>query len=518
MLTTALTEIRQHRVRRSDHHGHVESFESRYLAVASRDRRFEGRFLVAVTTTGVYCRVGCPSRTPRADHVRFFATPQAAESAGFRACRRCRPDQIGEPAQPLIGRALRLIAAGSVDGGGVAGTSDRLGVSPRTLHRRLTAAVGVSALQIARSRRAQAARALITETSMTLTEVAFAAGFNSLRGFNEAMRAEFGVSPSALRSAGPHPADPAERNGSGSPGKAVWLTLRLAGSQPYSAAPLLAFLAARTIVAVETGNGAAYSRSLRTRRGAAVVELAPGAGHVTLRVRLDDLRDLEDVVGRCRRLLDLDTDAAVVSSVLARDPLLAPLVAAAPGLRIPGSAEPFETAVRAVLGQQVSVAAARTLAARVAARHGDPLPVSEGTVTHLFPSPARLAEADLDGLGLTGARIASVHALSRAVAGESLDLSTGDPDSLDSALSRLPGFGPWTRAYIAMRARGDPDALPASDLGLRRAMAALGAPSDPASILARAEAWRPWRAYAAFHLWTSLSRPTAGGVRASGPT
>ncbi len=496
----------------------METFESRYLAVASRDRRFEGRFLVAVTTTGVYCRVGCPSRTPRADHVRFFASPQAAESAGFRACRRCRPDHIGEPAQPLVGRALRLIAAGSVDGSGVAGTSHRLGISPRTLHRRLTAAVGASPLQIARSRRAQAARALITETSMTLTEVAFAAGFNSLRRFNEAMRAEFGVSPGELRAGRPQVSNPAERNGRGSTGKAVWLTLRLAGSQPYTAAPMLAFLAARTIATVEAGDATVYSRSLRTERGAAVVELAPSDGHVTLRVRLDDLRDLEEVVRRCRRLLDLDTDPAAVTSVLSRDPLLAPLVVAAPGIRIPGSAEPFETAVRAVLGQQVSVAAARTLAARVAARHGDALAVPEGAVTHLFPSPSRLAGADLDGLGLTGARIASVHALSRAVTDGSLDLSSGDPDSLDQALSRLPGFGPWTRAYIAMRARGDPDALPASDLGLRRAMEALGAPGDPRSILAQAEAWRPWRAYAAFHLWTSLSSRAAGGPPASGPT
>ncbi len=482
---------------------HVDDFESRYAAMASRDRRFEGQFVVAVTSTGVYCRIGCPSRTPRPQNVRFFASQAAAEAAGFRPCRRCRPDRGAAPGDGLVGKVLGLIAAGQVDGEGVEGAARRLGVSARTLHRRLTAEVGVAPQRLAASRRAQTARALITETSMSLTDIAFAAGFNSLRRFNEAMLAEFGVAPGALRVGAGHPNRPSVAPSN----EAAWLTLRLAGRSPYTAAPLFAFLAARAVAAVESTEAALYRRSLRTRRGSAVVELAASGDQIRLRARLDDLRDLEEVVQRCRRLLDLDTDPAAVALVLAHDPLLAPLVAAAPGLRVPGSAVPFETAVRAVLGQQVSVTAARTLAGRLVARHGETLPAGAGSVTRLFPTPDRLVDADLDGLGLTAARVASVRALSRAVAGGELDLEEGSPDEVDAGLRRLPGFGPWTRAYILMRGRGDPDALPASDLGLRRAIERLGAEPGPRSIARRAEAWRPWRSYAVFHLWHSLATP-----------
>jgi AraC family transcriptional regulator of adaptative response / DNA-3-methyladenine glycosylase II len=490
--------------------------------MASRDRRFEGSFLVAVTSTGVYCRLGCPSRTPRRDHVRFLASPAAAEAAGFRPCKRCRPDQVMEHDGALVGRALRLIAAGLADGGGITGVAGRLGVSPRTLDRRFTAALGASPLQLARSRRVQTARALITQSSMPLVDVAFAAGFGSLRQFNETMRQELGVAPGALRGAvarggserrpgGLHPAPPGTRpaapgtTGSDAGGTDGWLALRLARRDPFAAAPILGFLGARAVRGVEAATAGGYSRSLRTSRGAAVVLLRPADGHVLLRVRLDDLADLEEVVLRCRRLLDLDSDPAAVVAGLGRDPLLGRLIAGLPGLRVPGSAEPFETAVRAVLGQQVSVAAARTLAARLVARYGDPLPSPLDGVTHLFPSPERLAGADLDGLGLTGPRIRSIRALSRAVAAGDLDLTGADPDEVDAILCGLPGFGPWTRAYIAMRVRGDPDAIPVSDLGLRRAMERLGEPADLGSLTRRAELWRPWRAYAALHLWNTLA-------------
>jgi AraC family transcriptional regulator of adaptative response / DNA-3-methyladenine glycosylase II len=504
----------------------VDDFESRYRAVASRDRRFEGRFLVAVTTTGVYCRIGCPSRTPRRDHVRFLPSPAAAEAAGFRACKRCRPDQPAEHDGALVGRALRLIAAGLTDTAGITGVAGRLGVSPRTLDRRFTAAIGTSPLQLARSRRVQTARTLITQSSMPLVDVAFAAGFGSLRQFNETMRQELGVAPGALRGVGAgergqprrpgrHPAAPANgltapvTAGPGVGGSDGWLTLRLARRDPFAAAPLLSFLAVRVVAGVESATAGGYARSLRTSHGAAVALLCPGEGHVLLRLRLDDLSDLEEVVRRCRRLLDLDSDPAAVASGLGRDPLLGRLIAGLPGMRVPGSAEPFETAVRAVLGQQVSVAAARTLAARLVARHGDPLPSPVSGVTHLFPSPERLAGADLDGLGLTGRRVSSVRALSRAIVAGDLDLAGADPDQLDAVLSGLPGFGPWTRAYIAMRVRGDPDAIPLSDLGLRRAMERLGEPADPGSLARRAELWRPWRAYAALHLWNTLAAPAA---------
>jgi AraC family transcriptional regulator of adaptative response / DNA-3-methyladenine glycosylase II len=490
----------------------VDGFESRYLAVASRDRRFEGRFLVAVTSTGVYCRVGCPSRTPRPENVRFFTTAAAAEAAGFRPCRRCRPESSGAPGDGLVGRALGLIASGGVDGRGVEGTASGLGVSSRTLHRRLRAEVGAPPLRLAISRRAQTARTLISETTMPLTDIAFAAGFDSLRRFNEAMLAEFGAAPSALRSA------PGGGDVRSSPSpEAVWLSLRLAARAPYAAEPTLAFLAARAVSAIEAGEAGGYRRSLRTRRGSAVVELRPAGEQVRLRVRLDDLRDLEDVVRRCRRLLDLDTDPAAVASVLGRDALLAPLVAAAPGLRVPGSVDPFETAIRAVLGQQVSVAAARTLAGRLVDRHGGTLTTPAGGVTRLFPTPDRLVDADLEGLGLTSARVGSIRALSRAVAGGALDLETGHPDEVDAVLRGLPGFGPWTRAYVLMRARGDPDALPASDLGLRRALARLGGEAEAGGIARRAEAWRPWRSYAVLHLWHSLGTAPPPDGAASAP-
>ena len=485
----------------------MDDFESRYRAVASRDRRFEGRFLVAVTTTGVYCRVGCPSRTPSPDHVRLFPSPATAEAAGFRACRRCRPDRAGEPDAEAVSRALRLIATGAADEGGIGEIARRVGVSLRTLDRRFTAAVGATPLQLVRSRRVQTARTLIARSSMPLVDVAFAAGFGSLRQFNATMREELGVPPGALRrsdeDAGPVPPAGGREAPDG------WLTLRLSRREPFAAGPLLGFLGTRAIPGVESGDATGYSRTLRTRGGAAVVDLTPSGGHVLLRVRLDDLADLEDVVRRCRRLLDLDSDPRAVTADLGRDQLLAPLVAARPGIRVPGSAEPFETAVRAVLGQQVSVAAARTLAGRLAARHGDPLVAPVGELTHLFPAPERLAGADLDGLGITGRRVESIRALSRAVAGGAIDLTGGAPEDFDRTLEALPGFGPWTRAYVAMRARADPDAIPLSDLGLRRAMERLGEPGDPTSISRRAESWRPWRAYAALHLWESLSSPAA---------
>ena len=515
--------------------GGVHDFESCYLAVASRDRRFEGRFVVAVTSTGVYCRVGCPSRTPRRENVRFFASAQGAEAAGFRPCRRCRPDQSAVPGAAFVGGALRLLAAGAADAGGVEAAARRLGVSSRTLRRRVGGAVGASPIQVAQSRRLQAARVLITQSTMPLVDVAFASGFDSLRRFNEVVRRELGATPSALRDGhrpearprfdGPHSDGPAPEDGGATAGfdapapeggAGGWLTLRLRRCDPYAAAPLLAFLAARALALVESASPAGYSRALRTPGGMAVVRLAAEDGHVSLSVALDQLADLGDVVVRCRRLLDLDADPQVIADGLGRDPLLRPLLAGMPGLRVPGSAEPFEAAVRAVLGQQVSVAAARTLATRLVARHGDVLAAPAGGVTHLFPSPERLAEADLDGLGLTGRRIASIRALSRAVVAGAVDLSCRDPAGLEEALRRLPGFGPWTRAYIAMRAGGDPDAIPLSDLGLRRAMEALGQPADLRSIAARAEGWRPWRAYAAIHLWTSLASGSPGAALTAG--
>ena len=486
-------------------------FEQCYQAARSRDGRFDGRFVTAVTSTGIYCRPSCPAQTPKRENVRFYATSAAAVAAGFRACRRCRPD--ASPGSPdwnaradLAARALRLIADGVVDTEGVTGLARRLAVSERHLHRQLTAEVGAGPLALARMRRAQTARLLAERSSLPLTDVAFAAGFASIRQFNETIRAVFGCTPSELRrrAAGPGP-EP------GGP-----LVLRLEHREPLDAEALLGWLAARAVPGVEEVEGGAYRRALRLPRSAGWLELRPlaGAGVTQLRLHLDDLRDLGTAVQRCRHLLDLDADPAAVGEVLGADPLLAPLVAARPGLRVPGCTDGFELAARAVLGQRVSVAGARTLAARLVALLGKPLDAPVGTVTHLFPPPEALAgadPADLAGLGLTRGRAAALRALAAAVAAGDLSLDRGaDREETARKLLALPGVGPWTAASVAMRALGDPDALPASDLGLRRAMERLGYPGDPRAITARAERWRPWRAYGAAHLWASTpATPTA---------
>jgi len=473
-------------------------FDSCYRAVVARDARFDGRFFTAVLSTGIYCRPVCPARTPARRNVRFYADAAAAEAAGFRPCKRCRPEACPGSAHwdfrgDLVRRALRLIEDGVVDDHGVRGLAARLAVTERHLHRLFVAELGASPKAVARSRRLRLARRLLQETSMPVTDVAFAAGFGSVRQFNATMRQVYGQTPSQLR--GPRPA----------PGPG--LELRLAVRPPFAAAELLEFLAARAIPGVEEVTAGRYVRS---GPGPYAIELLPRDTHVLLRADAPDLRDVARLVTRCRRLLDLDADPHAVRQVLGGDPLLAPLVERRPGLRVPGSFDGFETAVRAVLGQQVSVAAARTLAGRLVRRCGEALPQPVGTVTHRFPSPAALAEADLSGLGLTGSRERALRALAAAVASGELDLSGGaDPAETADRLLALPGVGPWTAAYLAMRALGDPDAFPAGDLGLRTAVRALtGSSPTPRELTERAEAWRPWRAYAVMHLWASLSAPS----------
>ena len=419
---------------------------------------------MAVTTTGVYCRIGCPSRTPAPDHVRFFPSPVAAEAAGFRACKRCRPNAGGEPERALVSAALRLIAAGAADGGGIGDLARRLGVSSRTLDRRFTEVVGASPLQLARSRRVQTARALIAQTSMPLVDVAFAAGFGSLRQFNDTMRQELGVAPGMFRDGAP---DPRGRDGQGDEGPpaasgqdgrgdaaggpGAWLTLRLAHREPLAAAPLLSFLAARAIPGVECRHRLdLHARPPDPRRSGGRHRGPWRRAPPAPRVRLDDMAGVGDVVRRCRRLLDLELGPGCRRPGLGGDPLLRRLVAAHPGLRVPGSAEPFETAVRAVLGQQVSVGAARTLAARLVVRLGEPAercrPAPSPT-----SSPRRTGSwrPTSTGSASPGAGSSSIRALSRAVASGELDLTAGDPGEVDAQLAGLPGFGPWTRAYIA---------------------------------------------------------------------
>ena len=469
-----------------------------YRAVAGRDARFDGWFVTAVHTTGIYCRPSCPARTPLAGNVSFFATAAGAQGAGFRACRRCRPDAV--PGSPdwdvradVVARAMRLIADGEVERSGVPGLADRLGYSERQLHRHLVGELGVGALALARARRAHTARLLAETTALPMADVAFAAGFASIRQFNETVQAVYAATPSGLRAS-------ARPGAATAPGE---LTLRLAARPPYPAEEVLHFLGAHAVPGLEEWDGATFSRVLDLPHGPAVVSLSPDASSapttagVVARLRLTSLRDLGAAVSRCRRLLDLDADPTAVDSALGADPALAALVAGAPGRRVPGSPDAAETAVRAVLGQQVSVAGARTLTARLVAVAGAPLPEPVGTLTHAFPRAEALADADLSAVGLTGARRATVHALAAAVAGGALALDPGaDRDDARRSLLAVRGVGPWTAALVALRGLGDPDVWLPGDLALRRSLAALG--SSDAEAAAR---WRPWRSYAVQHLW-----------------
>jgi AraC family transcriptional regulator of adaptative response / DNA-3-methyladenine glycosylase II len=467
--------------------------ERRYRAVASRDARFDGWFFTGVHTTGIYCRPSCPARTPLPHNVSFFPTAAGAQAAGFRACRRCRPDAV--PGSPewdvradVVARAMRLIADGEVERTGVPGLAARLGYSERQLHRLLVAELGVGALALARAQRAQTARLLIETTRLSMAEVAFAAGFASIRQFNETVQAVFATTPSALRPT-------SRRPDGGSPG---WLTLRLAARAPFAADEVLLFLGAHATPGLEEWDGTTFSRVLDLPHGPAVVRLSPAAGSaVTARLQLSELRDLGTAVARCRRLLDLDADPAAVDEVLGADPALSALVAGAPGRRVPTSPDASELAVRAVLGQQVSVAGARTLTAQLVTAAGRPLAEPVGTLTHAFPRPAALADADLTAVGLTGARRRTVHALATALAHGSLSLGPGaDRDEAARSLLALPGIGPWTAALVGLRGLADPDVWLPGDLALRRSLRTLDSSDGDA-----AARWRPWRSYAVMHLW-----------------
>ncbi|MGY2080472.1 AlkA N-terminal domain-containing protein [Modestobacter sp. SYSU DS0657] len=466
-----------------------------YRAVASRDARFDGWFVTAVRSTGIYCRPSCPARTPLRRNVSFHTTAAGAQAAGFRACRRCRPDAVpGSPAwdvrADVVARAMRLIADGEVERAGVGGLAARLGYSERQLHRLLTAELGVGALALARAQRAQTARVLIETTTLPMADVAFAAGFASIRQFNDTVRSIFATTPTALRPATP-------RGDGGGPGR---LTLRLAARAPFAADEVLLFLGAHATPGLEEWDGTTFSRVLALPHGPAVVGLTPapdGGPAVTAQLRLTDLRDLGAAVSRCRRLLDLDADPAAVDELLGTDPALAPLVATAPGRRVPASPDAAELAVRAVLGQQVSVAGARTLTARLVTAAGRPLAEPVGTLTHAFPSAEDLAGADLSAVGLTGARRRTVTTLATALADGTVALGPGvDRGEAERALLALPGIGPWTAALVGLRGLADPDVWLPGDLALRRSLAALG--SSDADAATR---WRPWRSYAVMHLW-----------------
>ncbi len=486
-----------------------EDFERQYRAVASRDARFDGWFVTAVTSTGIYCRPSCPALTPKRENVRFLPSAAAAQRAGFRACLRCRPDAA--PGSPewnsradVVARAMRLIADGVVDRDGVPGLAARLGYTTRHLGRLLQAEVGAGPLALARAQRGQTARILIETTVLGLAEIAFAAGFGSVRQFNDTVREIYGRTPSQLRTA---------RRGRPEPiaGELGTLTLRLPYREPLHAGALLEFLAARTVPGVDEVVGGAYRRGLRLPHGPATAELEILPGYVRTTLHLSNVRDVSPAVARCRRLLDLDADPVAVDTVLGADPALAYQVAKEPGVRAPGAADGFEMAVRAIVGQQISVTGARTILGRLVAgasttRPADPDPVtkaSESPALPGFPTAAEVAAAPDAAFGMPAARRRTLRALAEAVAAGSLPLDPGaERGETRSRLLALAGVGPWTAQYVALRALGDPDVLLATDLGVRRGAAALGLPDEPTALAAHARAhWAPWRSYATIRLW-----------------
>ncbi len=468
----------------------------------SRDSRFDGKFFIAVTTTRIYCRPVCPVPSAKQSNVRYYATAAAAAEAGFRPCLRCRPEAApGTPAwlgtSAVVRRALRLIQEGALDDTSVEELATRVGVGARHLHRLFLRHVGASPLAVAQTRRLHFAKRLLDETDLPVTQIAMASGFGSLRRFNDAFQHTYKRSPRELRKR--------RRGGmNGDGGNEV--VLRLSFRPPYDWDHVCQFLAMRAMPGVERVDEQGYVRTVACDDGHATVRVSRLEDENALELRVEGAppNALFQISSNARRAFDLSADPAVISSALRADPLLGPLVKARPGLRIPGAWDPFECAVRAVLGQQVSVAAARTLAARVVARVGKPIEVTEAGLTHLFPSPAALAAADLSGLGITGARIGALHGLARAVLEGQLDFSAS-VDDVAAALAQLAGFGEWTAQYVALRALGEPDAFPAADLVLRRVAAPNGAPLKVRALTERAERWRPWRGYAVFHLWRSAA-------------
>jgi AraC family transcriptional regulator of adaptative response / DNA-3-methyladenine glycosylase II len=512
--------------------------ERRYQAAVSKDPRFDGVFFIAVTSTGIYCRPSCPAITPKRENMRFYRGAAAAQEAGFRACKRCRPD--ASPGSPewniradMVGRAMRLIADGVVDRDGVEGLASRLGYEQRQVRRLVTAELGAGPLAIARAQRAQTARILVETTALPLSEIAFAAGFASIRQFNATIHEVFALTPTQLRQARgqraaptrrlptrrsllPTPADPA------APGL---IRLRLAYRAPIDAERMLGFLAARAIPGVESVQDGRYRRTIQLPNGAGILSLGPlvpspaprhpAPGYIDCELQLEDLRDLTAAVQRCRRLLDLDADPVAVTGYLSADPVLGPLARANPGRRAPGHVDGSELALRAVLGQQVSVAAARRLGARLVASYGKPLSRPDGPLTHCFPTAETLAAADPATLPMPRSRALALTGLAAALASGELSLDAGaERDRAEAVLLALPGIGPWTASYIRMRALSDPDAFLPTDVGVLDALSRLGAlgaaGTGPAragkakAAAALAESWRPWRSYAVHHLWAYL--------------
>ncbi len=471
-----------------------------YRAIMAKDARFDGRFFVCVSSTGIYCRPVCPARVPKRQHCSFVPSAAAAEAAGFRSCLRCRPETApGTPAwagtAATVSRALRLIEDGALDDGRLEDLAARLGIGERQLRRLFLAHVGAGPQAVAANRRLLTAKHLISDTSMPLADVAFAAGYQSLRRFNDAIRQAYGVAPGGIRRI-------SEKQAGGA------IRIRLGYRPPFDFGAILAYLSSRALPGVEHVGANRYSRSFELDGVTGCLTVAPCATGHALEARITPLDvapgslPVRAIAARLRRLFDLDAEPGAIAAAFADDALIGPRIARAPGLRVPGAFNGFELAVRAVLGQQISVKGATTIAGRIIARFGTPLADKTEGITHFFPTPHVLSRADLSGLGLTGARIATLTSLASAVAAGTLDFTPRE--SLDAKLDELtalPGIGAWTAHYIALRALGEPDAFPSSDLGLRKA-AGGGTPIPTAALDALSQSWRPWRGYAAIALWT----------------
>jgi AraC family transcriptional regulator of adaptative response / DNA-3-methyladenine glycosylase II len=477
-----------------------------YRAIAVRDARFDGRLFTGVKTTGIYCRPICPARTPRSENVVFFPTAAAAHEAGFRPCLRCRPETSPDlgawrGASNTVSRALALVEMGALDAGSVDDLANRVGVGERQLRRLFQHHLGASPIAVAQSRRVLLAKQLIHETQLPMTEIAMAAGFGSLRRFNDTFQALFKRPPTALRRSG-------RQDVSAGPSGEISLLLRY--RPPYDWAAMLGFLRARAITGVESVVGDVYSRTIGLDGQQGIVTVRPADGPaagtaLSATVRFAKLSALPQIIARLRRVFDLAADPDAIALQLVKDPTLAPLVAARPGLRVPGAWDGFELAVRAVLGQQITVPGAIRLAGALVARFGEKLRDPEGALTHVFPAPAVLAGVDPASMGMPRSRGAALLAVAAAVVADPHIFAAGR--GLEEAVTQLralPGIGEWTAQYIAMRQLREPDAFPAADIGLMRAMAdSEGLRPSASELLARAETWRPWRAYAAQHLWAS---------------
>jgi AraC family transcriptional regulator, regulatory protein of adaptative response / DNA-3-methyladenine glycosylase II len=478
-----------------------------YRALQTRDGRFDGRLFAGVRTTGTYCRPICPARTPRRENVHFFPSAAAAQEAGFRPCLRCRPEispALGSwrGTSNTVSRALTLIEAGALDSAGIEALAERLGIGERQLRRLFHQHLGASPIAVAQTRRVLLAKQLIHETHLSMADVAMAAGFGSVRRFNETFQHLFGRPPAELRRS---------RN-NGGPGLKDAVAIRLPYRPPYDWDFIVSFLAARAIAGVEAVSARCYARTIELNGARGTICVEPGDGAwLKATIRFPRLETLPAIIARIRRLFDLAADPLMIGSHLAEDPILAPLVAERPGMRVPGAWDGFELAVRAILGQQITVPAATRLLGKLVGAYGsrfdDDRPEVAGLkgLTHLFPRPEGLAPLDLSTLGMPRSRAAALSGLAAAVAADPQIFALHR--SLEDASERLrslSGVGEWTAQYIAMRELREPDAFPAADIGLLRAMVdEQGRRPTPRQLLARSEKWRPWRAYAALHLWAS---------------